>query len=336
MKNKILLLLIVLVMQASLSGTTYAGDRSPNKQTQNSSQNLSQQYSQDHSVSSISESFEGTVFPPAGWLKLNPDGGSGWIRVTLGTNPIPGWNGGSITTPPGGGNATAFCTWNTGGMNSNDQWLITPQITNIQSGDSLTFYLLKPGYTSQTFADTLMVMISTTTPTQAAFTAIDTIGIAGGSPDTLWRKYSYRISEYVTPGANIYIAFREKVQDNQNNGAAFQLDLVKVFSAAITSVTNLNTGLPDNYSLKQNYPNPFNPTTKIQFNVAPGKDNLSKDVRLIIFNSLGQEVVTPISSNLQPGSYEYTFDGSKLNSGVYFYTLSVGDFSQTRKMLLIK
>lgn len=336
MENKSLLFLIVLVILASLSGITYAGDRSPNKHTYQSSPQNIQQSIEDHSVSSISESFEGTVFPPAGWLKLNPDGGSGWIRVTVGTNPIPGWNGGSITTPPGGGSATAFCTWNTGGMNSNDQWLITPQITNIQSGDSLTFYLLKPGYTSQTFADTFMVMISTTTPTQAAFTAIDTIGIAGGSPDTLWRKHSYRISDYVTPGVNVYIAFREKVQDNQNSGAAFQLDLVKVFSAAITSITNLNTGLPDNYSLRQNYPNPFNPTTKIQFNVAPGKNNLAKEVRLIIFNSLGQEIVTPIKGHLQPGSYEYTFDGAKLNSGVYYYRLQAGEFVETKSMILVK
>ncbi len=333
MKNNFLQILLVLL--SIPAGLIHAGDRSPFRNYSHNYQNYPNNTIEDFSVTNLYESFESTVFPPPGWIKINPDGGSGWTRVTVGTTPIPGWNGGTITAPPGGGSATAFCTWNTGGINGNDQWLVTPRITNIQSGDSLTFYLLKPGYTSQTFSDTFIVLISTTTPTQGAFTAIDTIGIASGSPDTLWRKHRYRIADYVSPGANVYIAFREKVQDNQNNGAAFQLDLVNVFSSSISSLNILNREFPVSYKLEQNYPNPFNPTTNIKFTIPLDKNN-STEVRLIVFNSLGQKVTTLINSNLSPGSYEYSFDGANLNSGIYYYTLFTEDITETRKMVLIK
>ena len=53
-------------------------------------------------LSTLNESFEGTTFPPTGWIKISPDGGTGWNRQTAGTSPIPGWTGGRITAPPGG------------------------------------------------------------------------------------------------------------------------------------------------------------------------------------------------------------------------------------------
>ncbi|MCA9946727.1 MAG: hypothetical protein KC449_24770, partial [Anaerolineales bacterium] len=62
-------------------------------------------------INIIDESFEGT-FPPAGWTKLNPDGGSGWAKQAIGTTPIPGWTGGVVTGPANGGSAVAFATWN--------------------------------------------------------------------------------------------------------------------------------------------------------------------------------------------------------------------------------
>jgi hypothetical protein len=92
----------------------------------------SDSYSQTDGGSAFPESFESVTFPPPGWSKLNPDGGPGWNRQTVGTSPLPGWTGGVITAPPGGENAVAFCTWNTGGSSDNDQWLYTPQISGIQ------------------------------------------------------------------------------------------------------------------------------------------------------------------------------------------------------------
>ncbi len=99
----------------------------------------------------------------------------------------------------------------------------------------------------------------------------------------------------------------------------------------ITSVRDRDPGIPAHFSLKQNYPNPFNPVTSIDYDVA----SLSH-VRLIVFNILGQEVARIVDEMQQPGKYKATFDGSKLSSGVYFYTVQAGTFSKTLKLVLMK
>lgn len=89
--------------------------------------------------------------------------------------------------------------------------------------------------------------------------------------------------------------------------------------------------IADKYSLGQNYPNPFNPTTKIEFNI-PKADY----VRLKVYDITGREAAEIVNKNLPAGKYEYQFDGSKLSSGVYFYTLKTEHFASTKKMILIK
>ncbi len=89
--------------------------------------------------------------------------------------------------------------------------------------------------------------------------------------------------------------------------------------------------IPVEYSLEQNYPNPFNPITKISF-VIP-KSGLTS---LTVYNLVGEIVATLVNGELYAGSHEFLFDASKLSSGVYFYKLESGSFSQTKKMILIK
>jgi hypothetical protein len=177
------------------------------------------------------QSFEGT-FPPSHWSKLNPDGGTGWNQQTNGTTPIPGWNGGTITVPAGGGNAVAFCTWNTGGGVSNDQYLVSPQLRNIQSGDYVAFWLR---YWPDTYNDTLDVVLSTTDPSDPANfnILVDQLGFGAGS-DTNWVMYSYDLSGFVSAGSNVYVGLREHVQDNLNNGSSFSLDLFSTSAVADT------------------------------------------------------------------------------------------------------
>lgn len=86
-----------------------------------------------------------------------------------------------------------------------------------------------------------------------------------------------------------------------------------------------------NYSLEQNYPNPFNPTTRIKYSVL-----LTQLVILRIYDILGNKVSTLVNEIKPPGTYEVTFDGSKLSSGIYFYKLTSGPFTQTRKFVLMK
>ena len=97
-----------------------------------------------------------------------------------------------------------------------------------------------------------------------------------------------------------------------------------------TGITNTN-GIANTYSLSQNFPNPFNPTTSINFSIP--KDGL---VKIVVYDVLGKEVATLVNDEQTAGNYEVTFDASKLTSGVYFYKITSGDFSDVKKMLLVK
>jgi photosystem II stability/assembly factor-like uncharacterized protein len=96
-------------------------------------------------------------------------------------------------------------------------------------------------------------------------------------------------------------------------------------------VNNIESKIPKNFSLSQNYPNPFNPNTIIRFQI---KD--SRFVTLKIFNILGKEIATLVNEKQSPGTYEVSWDGSAYPSGVYFYKLITGDFTETKKMVMIK
>jgi hypothetical protein len=98
-----------------------------------------------------------------------------------------------------------------------------------------------------------------------------------------------------------------------------------------TSVENLSTYLPALFNLDQNYPNPFNPSTNISFSI-PTKSFVS----LKVFDVIGREVATLMSQEKPVGTYNVSFDASKLPSGVYFYRLTAGGFTQVKKMLMIK
>ena len=89
--------------------------------------------------------------------------------------------------------------------------------------------------------------------------------------------------------------------------------------------------MPKTFSLSQNYPNPFNPTTIINFSVpSAGR------VRIIVYNQLGQQVSVITNREYSSGNYSINFNGALLASGVYYYRIEAGSFTQTKKMLLLK
>jgi hypothetical protein len=96
-------------------------------------------------------------------------------------------------------------------------------------------------------------------------------------------------------------------------------------------INPISSEVPSSYSLSQNYPNPFNPSTNIKYQITN-----SKLVSLKIFDIMGREVETLINEKQNAGTYEATFNGSNLTSGVYFYRLTTDEFSETKKMLIIK
>jgi len=97
-----------------------------------------------------------------------------------------------------------------------------------------------------------------------------------------------------------------------------------------SNVINVDVA-PEQFELSQNYPNPFNPSTTINFSIPQ-----SSIVTLKVFNTLGQEVKTLVNQNMESGVHSISFDASELNSGIYFYRLDAGQFTEVRKMTLIK
>jgi Secretion system C-terminal sorting domain len=99
----------------------------------------------------------------------------------------------------------------------------------------------------------------------------------------------------------------------------------------LVGIQNISTEIPSSYSLGQNYPNPFNPTTNVKFSIIK-----AGDVKIVVYDIQGREVQTLVNERLNAGTYEVKFDGTMLTSGVYFYKMVSGGFTETKRMLLIK
>ena len=99
----------------------------------------------------------------------------------------------------------------------------------------------------------------------------------------------------------------------------------------VLGVREIPNSVPTKFSLSQNYPNPFNPTTNIKYSIPQGGL-----VTLKVFNVLGQEVATLVNQEQKPGSYVVDFNASNLASGVYMYRIQSGNYTFTKKMMLLK
>lgn len=104
------------------------------------------------------------------------------------------------------------------------------------------------------------------------------------------------------------------------------------YYSSVIGIINIGTEIPKGYSLQQNYPNPFNPETSIRFNL-PSQSN----VELKVFDITGRVVTTLVNNEIvAPGIKEVKFNASNLASGIYFYSIKAGSFTDTKKMILVK
>jgi hypothetical protein len=134
------------------------------------------------------------------------------------------------------------------------------------------------------------------------------------------------VSEYASSGKTFYSLFIV----NENNIWCAGSGGVIVAKRLPTGISGTFTEINE-YKLYENYPNPFNPTTKIKFDVVK-----SGTVRIMVYDITGREIQTLVNERLQPGTYETTFDGSQLTSGVYFYRMVTDGYSETKRMILVK
>lgn len=100
---------------------------------------------------------------------------------------------------------------------------------------------------------------------------------------------------------------------------------------SVLDVKSESKFLPKEFSLEQNFPNPFNPNTNISYSLPS-----AQKVTLKVYDILGNEITTLVNEEKSAGSYSVNFDASNLPSGVYFYRLNAGSYSETRKMILLK
>jgi len=133
--------------------------------------------------------------------------------------------------------------------------------------------------------------------------------------DGVWEATN---SQIVIPNSNGYVLY-------------LLTHRIQAYYAKPTDIDDSPSNIVSDYKLYQNYPNPFNPSTVIEYSIPK-----AADVNLVIYNLLGQKVATLVNTQQAQGAYEVKFDASRLTSGIYFYTLTAGDFVQTKKMMLLK
>jgi hypothetical protein len=122
---------------------------------------------------------------------------------------------------------------------------------------------------------------------------------------------------------------------NGNTGWACMTSGIIAKRMSLVNIATQNSEIPKQFSLSQNYPNPFNPSTKINFDI-PANILGMENVSLKIYDILGHEVETLINAQLKPGSYTAEWNAGNFSSGVYYYRITAGQYSDTRKMLLVK
>ena len=111
----------------------------------------------------------------------------------------------------------------------------------------------------------------------------------------------------------------------------YVIDYVRVYQKNVTAIKDVEEQTPLAFSLKQNYPNPFNPSTSIRYSIAK-----MSFVNLSVYNVLGEKIKTLVNKEQPAGDYNVDFNASNLSSGIYFYKLTVDNFSSIRKMIILK
>jgi hypothetical protein len=267
---------------------------------------------------------------PSGWVKFDEDGNNPLIKWAVRDTSV---NFGGNTRPRAIGRKSLEIPWyaGNGGNFINDDYVFTDSFT-VRTGDSLIFsMLIGSDSTFQAYLDSMEVGYGIVND-PAVYTKIikyksnDSAGIPLNN--NVWTVHKISLNTFANQ--KIYLCFRYHM-DVSADGLWCNIDNVFIGNHSAIGIQPISTEIPRRFDLKQNYPNPFNPVTNIEFDIAK-----TGNVKLIIYNSLGQEVVTLINEELKPGSYKYDFNASNMTSGAYYYRLITDDFTKTNKMILIK
>lgn len=235
------------------------------------------------------------------------DGGYNFTNVTAG---LPGRTITSVSIHPDSSNV-AILTYSGFGAgkiykttNGGLSWSnISGNLPDSPTNDGLIYY---PGTSTSTYLVAMDVGVFMTDNWGASW-----IELANGLPNTVAMHLDYH------SGIN-------KLRLGTHGRGVYEIDV-------LSSLNNISTTIPKSYSLEQNYPNPFNPSTNIRFSVPK-----TGYVKLTVIDMLGREVKQLVHSELTAGTYEVTYNVNNASSGIYFYRLETNDFTETKKMTVVK
>lgn len=240
-----------------------------------------------------------------GVIAYSSEGGQ-WFEDNAGNWCIQVYLDSSDTVPTFPVIAVNQTTLDFGEVNVGGSLTIPLSITNEGGGDDLVVG-------SFSFAPPLLRTVMSTNPANVTVPAGQTVPV-----DIIFEPIAVR-------------EFNGTMTLNNNSINEPQLVVQILAEGVPVSAEIIETGIPTEYTLAQNFPNPFNPATEIQFALP-----VTSAVSLVVFNSLGQEITTLVDETLSAGVYRSTFDASALPSGLYFYRLDAGSFTEIRKMMLLK
>lgn len=261
----------------------------------------------------FTETFESGTFPPANWSIVDQDGDTNnWQINVEGQDPYEGT-----------GCAMSASYINNVGALTPDNWLITPSLVVPANKSVIVTYYIG-AQDADWPAEHYSVLVSRTNNQPASFTPVFSETLA----DAAFAQKSVQINNVA--GQTIYVAFRH--HDCTDN-FMMKLDNVEM---ALTVPTDNPIPNVKVTALNGNYPNPFNPTTSISFDLAQ-----DGPVSLDIYNVKGQKVKTLVNDRMVAGSHTIQWNGTdnsnkKVGSGIYFYNMKSGKYTNTRKMILMK
>jgi hypothetical protein len=283
---------------------------------------LSEGYSQ---VIKFEETFDSLDVESRGWILLNNDGSMDDYPAF--TEAFTFTNTGLLSPQKG----RYFIHYDALNANDNgliDQWIITPQFTNIEKFDKFSFWC---GAVDNEYKDSLRVLVSTSGSAVSDFAELDRFKASG--PSGTWHEKSYDLSAYA--GKNIYVAVNYLMKDAGVLGANSDNVWIDHFTVESGFGPDIQV---NNFELLQNYPNPFNPSTEIVFSI-PENANVS----IKIFDIAGREVQQLVKGIYSSGRYGVSWNAAGFSSGTYFYTISVtsvanggANYSDTKQMIFIK
>ena len=147
--------------------------------------------------------------------------------------------------------------------------------------------------------------------------------------DIVIASLTFIVSEFAITGDSSVLHFENLYVNEGIPTVSGQDGMINIVILGVNE--RLDSSIPKSPSLKQNFPNPFNPMTTIEFSVPR-----SGDVSLIIYNVNGGQIERLVNGDMPAGKFTVVWNATEFASGIYFYRLQVGDFVQTRKMLLLK